>query len=60
MVPADEPILRYRRKLKEWEQRGWRIDRAELHRDAPAGCLRDSGPERRDHRGWVLDRRAAA
>lgn len=55
MVPADEPILRYRRKLKEWEQRGWRIDMAELNRSRRRAAYAIPGPERRNHKGWVLD-----
>jgi phenylpropionate dioxygenase-like ring-hydroxylating dioxygenase large terminal subunit len=55
MVPADEPILRYRRKLKEWEQRGWRIDMAELNRTRGRVAYAVPGPERRHHKGWVID-----
>ena len=33
MLPADQPILKYREKLKEFEQRGWRIDSDALERD---------------------------
>jgi len=55
MVPADEPILRYRQKLKEWEQRGWRIDMAELNRTRRRVAYAIPGPERRNHKAWVLD-----
>ncbi len=55
MLPADEPIVRYRRKLKEWEQRGWRIDMAELNRTRQRVAYAIPGPERRNHKGWVLD-----
>ena len=55
MVPADEPILRYRQKLKEWERRGWRIDMAELNRNRQRVAYAIPGPERRNHKGWVLD-----
>jgi Vanillate O-demethylase oxygenase C-terminal domain len=55
MVPADEPILRYRRKLREWEQRGWRIDMAELNRTRSRVAYAVPGPERRHHKGWVID-----
>jgi hypothetical protein len=54
-VPADEPILRCRQKLKEWEQRGWRIDTAELNRTRRQVACAIPGPERRNHKGWVLD-----
>jgi hypothetical protein len=55
MVPADEPILRYRQKLKEWEQRGWRIDMAALNRTRRRIAYAIPSPERRTHKGWVLD-----
>lgn len=55
MVPADEPILRYRQKLREWEQRGWRIDMAELKRNRQRVAYAIPGPARRHHKGWVLD-----
>lgn len=55
MVPADEPILRYRQKLKEWEQRGWRIDMDQLNRTRQRVAFAIPGPERRNHKGWVLD-----
>jgi len=55
MVPADEPILRYRQKLKEWEQRGWRIDMIELNRTRRRVAYAIPSPERRNHKGWVLD-----
>ena len=55
MVPADEPILRYRNKLKEWERRGWRIDMAALNRTRQQVAYAIPGPERRQHKGWVLD-----
>ena len=55
MLPADEPILRYRLKLKEWERRGWRIDMAELNRNRQRVAYAIPGPERRKTKGWVLD-----
>jgi phenylpropionate dioxygenase-like ring-hydroxylating dioxygenase large terminal subunit len=55
MVPADEPILRYRRKLKDWEERGWRIDMDELERTRSRVAYAIPGPERRRHTGWVQD-----
>ena len=55
MLPADEPILRYRQKLKEWEERGWRIDMEELNRTRQRVAYAIPGPERRHLKGWVLD-----
>lgn len=55
MVPADEPILRYRKKLREWEGRGWRIDSEALRAVARKAAPAIPSPERRNSRGWVLD-----
>jgi phenylpropionate dioxygenase-like ring-hydroxylating dioxygenase large terminal subunit len=55
MVPADEPILRYREKLKEFEARGWRIDSDQVSRDRNKAAYAVPSPARRGSRGWVLD-----
>jgi len=55
MVPADEPILRYRQKLAEWTARGWRIDSATLAQTRKRVAYAIPGPERRSRKGWVLD-----
>ncbi len=55
MVPADEPILRYRQKLREFEARGWRIDVETVRRNRLKVAYAIPGPERRAHPGWVLD-----
>jgi phenylpropionate dioxygenase-like ring-hydroxylating dioxygenase large terminal subunit len=55
MVPADEPILRYRQRLRAWEQRGWRIDTEALARAGRGAAFVIPSPERRTVKGWVLD-----
>jgi phenylpropionate dioxygenase-like ring-hydroxylating dioxygenase large terminal subunit len=55
MVPADEPILRYRAKLREFEARGWRIDMDSVARNRLKAAYAIPGPERRTQKGWVLD-----
>jgi hypothetical protein len=55
MVPADEPILRYREKLHEFEARGWRIDMQTVNANRLKVAYAIPGPERRRHKGWVLD-----
>lgn len=55
MVPADEPILRYRQKLREWDRLGWRIDTDRLQRERPGVACAIPSPARRDSRGWILD-----
>jgi len=55
MVPADEPILRYRERLKAWEARGWRIDTEAVAATERAAAYAIPSPQRREHKGWVLD-----
>jgi phenylpropionate dioxygenase-like ring-hydroxylating dioxygenase large terminal subunit len=55
MVPADEPILRYRQKLGEWTARGWRIDTSEVERLRRRTAFAIPSPARRERKGWVLD-----
>jgi phenylpropionate dioxygenase-like ring-hydroxylating dioxygenase large terminal subunit len=54
-TPADITIASYRDKLKAWEDRGWRIDMAEVHRTRGRVAFAIPGPGRRQHAGWVLD-----
>jgi phenylpropionate dioxygenase-like ring-hydroxylating dioxygenase large terminal subunit len=52
-VKADAIQLCYRRKLKEWEARGWRIDTASLAAVPPGTGLHViPSPGRRELRGW--------
>ena len=55
MVPADEPILRYRERLKAWEGRGWRIDSDEIRRLGRSAAYAIPSPARREQKGWILD-----
>jgi phenylpropionate dioxygenase-like ring-hydroxylating dioxygenase large terminal subunit len=55
MVPADEPILRYREKLREFEERGWRIDAETVNRNRLKVAYAIPSPDRRLMKGWVLD-----
>jgi phenylpropionate dioxygenase-like ring-hydroxylating dioxygenase large terminal subunit len=55
MVPADEPILRYREKLREFQARGWRIDMETVRANRLKVAYAIPSPARRETRGWVLD-----
>jgi phenylpropionate dioxygenase-like ring-hydroxylating dioxygenase large terminal subunit len=55
LVPADEPIVHFRQALKDWQQRGWRLDTkkvAELRGDV---AMAIPCPARRERKNWVLD-----
>ena len=55
MTPADKNIMRYRKYLKEWEQRGWRIDLASLVAKQGDVAYAIPSPERRTSGNWVMD-----
>lgn len=55
MVPADEAILRYREKLREWEALGWRIDVDAVNRSRRRAACAIPSPGRRVLKGWILD-----
>jgi phenylpropionate dioxygenase-like ring-hydroxylating dioxygenase large terminal subunit len=52
---GDECIGAYRRHLKEWERRGWRIDRKKLRETAGDAAYAIPCPARRTSKNWVLD-----
>jgi hypothetical protein len=54
LVPADKAIARYREFCRAWEERGWRIDVAQLRRDADSVVTAIPSPARSKTRGWVL------
>jgi phenylpropionate dioxygenase-like ring-hydroxylating dioxygenase large terminal subunit len=55
LVVGDEGIGAYRRHLKEWERRGWRIDRQKLRETAGDVAYAIPCPARRESKNWVLD-----
>jgi phenylpropionate dioxygenase-like ring-hydroxylating dioxygenase large terminal subunit len=54
-VPADGQIAAYREYLKDWENRGWRIDsrKVEVDQGRVAYCI--PSPERRTSGNWAID-----
>jgi len=55
ILPADQVITQYRGRLKEWEEKGWRIDTDEVERNAARVAYAIPSPARREQKGWVLD-----
>jgi len=55
MLPADQPILKYREKLKEWDERGWRIDVNTVVSNSKKVAYAIPSPDRRNHKGWIID-----
>lgn len=54
-TPADSPIAKFRDKLKQWENRGWRIDTDTMYRNRRTVAYAIPCPARREQKGWVLD-----
>jgi len=55
LVPSDKPVVRYRQYLKEWEARGWRIDRLRMRAQTGDVAFAIPGPQRRSSKNWVLE-----
>ncbi len=53
-VASDHPIGRYREHLKDWEKRGWRIDRQAIAATRHETAYAIPSPARRVHKGWAL------
>jgi phenylpropionate dioxygenase-like ring-hydroxylating dioxygenase large terminal subunit len=55
-VRTDAIQFAYRRRLQQWQQRGWRIDAEALHRERPGARLQVlPSPARRESGNWVFD-----
>lgn len=55
LLPSDQAVVKYREKLAEWEQRGWRIDTAAIAGGQRAAYAIPSPGRRERTGGWVLD-----
>jgi phenylpropionate dioxygenase-like ring-hydroxylating dioxygenase large terminal subunit len=54
MTPSDSIVVRYREWLRDWEERGWRIDRRTLQRDHGDVAYVIPCPDRRTSGNWIL------
>lgn len=55
MTPSDKSVVRYRRFLRDWDKRGWRIDADALQAAAGKKVYAIPSPRRREEKGWVFD-----
>ena len=55
LVPADEPVVHYRKALKDWESRGWRLDMKQIAALEGDVAMAIPCPGRREQKNWVLD-----
>jgi len=57
IVPADDVLMVYRQRLKEYEQRGWRLDLDELRRNQDRVAYAIPSPGRIENpRDWAVTR----
>jgi hypothetical protein len=54
LVPAGKVIVRYRERLMEWQQRGWRIDVDAVESRGEDVAFAIPSPARREHKRWAL------
>ncbi len=55
IVPADDVLMVYRQRLKEYEERGWRMDLATMRENRDRVAYAIPGPARRERpEGWSL------
>lgn len=55
LTEGDEMVLRYRRHLKEWDTKGWRIDTRTFKQKSGDVAYAVPCPERKQTKNWVLD-----
>jgi phenylpropionate dioxygenase-like ring-hydroxylating dioxygenase large terminal subunit len=55
MTPGDRTIVRFRERLQEWEDRGWRIDRQALQAAEGDIAYAIPSPARHKSGNWVLE-----
>jgi phenylpropionate dioxygenase-like ring-hydroxylating dioxygenase large terminal subunit len=55
LLTGDQAVVRYRECLKDWENRGWRIDRQALREKQGDVAVAIPCPARRESGNWVLD-----
>lgn len=55
MMPADRMIVAYRKMLKEWDAKGWRIDTKAMKQYENSKVFAIPSPRRRLEKGWVFD-----
>jgi phenylpropionate dioxygenase-like ring-hydroxylating dioxygenase large terminal subunit len=55
LTEGDEMVLRYRKHLKEWDTKGWRIDVKEINKSVGDIAYAIPCPARHETGNWVLD-----
>ena len=56
LVAADEPCIKYRKLLSGWQKKGWKINTEAVKQDVGKKAFAIPSPERKNQKGWVLDK----
>ncbi len=54
IVPADDLLMIYRKKIKEWEARGWRMDLKKLYETRTRMAYAIPSPSRQGMKNWPV------
>ncbi len=55
LMPSDNAVVSYRKCLRDWDSRGWRVDMKTLQKKQGDIAFAIPCPARRDSGNWVLD-----
>ena len=55
LIAADQAVVHYRKYLKDWQDKGWRVDLAKLRTTGGDIGYAVPCPDRRTSSNWVLD-----
>jgi phenylpropionate dioxygenase-like ring-hydroxylating dioxygenase large terminal subunit len=55
MMPSDKCIVAYRKDLKQWADKGWRIDSKKAAEANDEKTYAIPSPQRREQKGWIID-----
>ncbi|MGI9309694.1 MAG: hypothetical protein ACR2P6_10555, partial [Gammaproteobacteria bacterium] len=55
LTPGDAAVVRYRKYLDKWSQRGWRIDAKAMEKNDGYVAYAIPSPARRESGNWILD-----
>jgi len=55
LIMTDTPVIKYREFLKDWENKGWKINRKQLIENRGVKATAIPCPDRRTEKNWVTD-----
>ena len=55
MTPGDAAVVKFREYLKQWDEKGWKIDQKTLAENDGDVAYAIPSPARRESKNWILD-----